>query len=219
MLVGFGQLPASAAGPVAVDDTYTMGVNENLYVNAPGVLANDIDAFFPHLPSGQPSEPTAHGDVTFYNDGSFAYRPGPYFSGTDTFTYVVGDGQGGSDTGLVTITVVPSQSGVAVADNYTTTEDTPLTVDAPGLLANDTDPDSDPGNFRVDSVSDPAHGTVALVGVSGSFTYTPDADFTGTDTFTYVLGDGQGGSDTGLVTITWPPLACWPTTSIPKATR
>jgi VCBS repeat-containing protein len=74
-----------------------------------------------------------------------------------------------------------------------------LTVPAPGLLGNDTDPDGDPLTAAVEI--NPANGSVAL-NADGSFTYTPDTGFFGTDTFTYQIVDGQGGTDTAVVTLT-----------------
>jgi VCBS repeat-containing protein len=74
-----------------------------------------------------------------------------------------------------------------------------LTVPAPGLLANDSDPDGDPLAATLQTGS--TNGLVT-VNADGSFTYTPDSGFTGTDTFTYAANDGLGGSDTATVTIT-----------------
>ena len=73
------------------------------------------------------------------------------------------------------------QPPVAVVDTYSTPEDTALTVAAPGVLGNDSDVDGD--TLSAAKVSDPAHGDVAL-NANGSFTYTPDADYNGTDSFT-----------------------------------
>ena len=90
----------------------------------------------------------------------------------------------------------------AAADSFATDEDTQLTVDAPGVLANDTDPNNDP--LSAVEVSDPAHGTLTL-NANGSFAYTPNAGFSGTDTFTYRTNDGAADSNTATVTITVNP--------------
>ncbi|NEU06694.1 hypothetical protein GZH53_00055, partial [Flavihumibacter sp. R14] len=71
---------------------------------------------------------------------------------------------------------------VAVNDTYTTAEETAITITAPGILANDSDIDNDP--LTAIKVTDPANGTVVL-NADGSFTYTPNANFNGTDSFTY----------------------------------
>jgi VCBS repeat-containing protein len=97
----------------------------------------------------------------------------------------------------------------ALNDGYATDEDVPLTIAAPGVLANDTDPD---GNaLSAILVGDVRHGTLML-NADGSLTYTPTANFAGIDTFTYHANDGTLNSNTATVTINVeavndPPLA------------
>jgi len=86
----------------------------------------------------------------------------------------------------------------AGADSYSTHQDTALDVPAPGLLSNDSDPDGDSIAARICAF--PAHGTVTI-NRDGSFRYTPQAGFVGTDTFTYVADDGENDSDPATVTI------------------
>lgn len=99
----------------------------------------------------------------------------------------------------------------AVDDATSTNEDTPVSGNvldgSDGGL--DTDPDSDP--LTVTGNTDPSNGSVT-VNPDGSYTYTPDTDFSGTDSFTYDISDGNGGTDTATVTITVndvndPPIA------------
>jgi VCBS repeat-containing protein len=92
-----------------------------------------------------------------------------------------------------------NQAPVATDDAYSTAEDTPLTVAAPGVLGNDSDPDGNPLNATL--VTGPAHGTVTL-NANGAFTYTPPANFNDTDTFTYRASDGTAQSNPATVTIT-----------------
>ena len=88
---------------------------------------------------------------------------------------------------------------VAVADSYSMRSGTTLTIAAPGVLANDTDPDGDPlTGLLLSGLT--AHGVVTIL-ADGSFSYAPDAGFSGTDSFAYTIVDGFGGSDTALVTI------------------
>ena len=87
---------------------------------------------------------------------------------------------------------------VAVGDVYITDEDKALTVAAPGVLGNDTDADGDP--LTTTGVTQPAHGQVTL-SANGSFTYTPTAGYSGTDTFTYRANDGKVSSAPATVTI------------------
>src|SRR5207302_1838872 len=99
----------------------------------------------------------------------------------------------------VTITVTPvNDPPVAANDSYATAEDTPLTVAAPGVLANDSDVDGDALTAAV--VTAPAHGTVTLA-ANGSFTYTPAANYNGADSFTYKANDGALNSNIATVTI------------------
>ena len=99
----------------------------------------------------------------------------------------------------LTLTVFLNEAPVAVDDSYTTMEDTPLSVPAPGVLANDTDGDGDPLMAVLDS--NPSNGSVTL-NSDGSFSYTPDAGFFGTDSFTYHANDGVADSNVATVTIT-----------------
>ena len=83
---------------------------------------------------------------------------------------------------------------VAVNDSYTTPQDTPLTVPAPGVLGNDS------GASSAMLVSGPAHATLVL-SANGGFTYTPLNGFNGSDSFTYRASNGSQDSNTATVTI------------------
>jgi uncharacterized delta-60 repeat protein len=88
----------------------------------------------------------------------------------------------------------------AVDDVAATPEDVATTVN---VTANDTDPDGHP--LTVTAVTGPAHGTAVIAGAS-SVTYTPDANYVGTDAFTYTVSDGHGGTDTANVTVGMTPV-------------
>ncbi|TLM99834.1 tandem-95 repeat protein, partial [bacterium] len=107
----------------------------------------------------------------------------------------------GADHGLALDDLLVSRNfpPQAAADAYSTAEDTPLTVAAPGVLANDTDPESGP--LTAVLASQAAHGAVVL-NAAGSFTYTPDANWHGTDSFTYTASDGNFSSAAATVTLT-----------------
>ena len=92
-----------------------------------------------------------------------------------------------------------NRAPVAAADAYTTVEDTTLTVAAPGVLGNDSDPDHNPVSAVL--VSGPSHGTLTL-NADGSFTYLPVANFSGSDSFTYQASDGTLSSELATVTLT-----------------
>ena len=174
--------------PVAGDDTYSTNEDTILNIAAPGVLTNDTDADMDSLTVSLIAPP-ANGNVSLLLDGSFSYTPNANFNGADTFVYEISDGNLGTDTATVTINVgAVNDVPELFDDSYTTAEDTPLSVDAmSGVLANDIDVDGD--GLTASIVIDPANGSVVLSS-DGSFDYTPDANFNGTDTFTYRASDG-----------------------------
>lgn len=191
---------AANSNVIAADDAYNMRHDTLLVINTPdeGVLNNDTGVKTASLIQGP-----AHGKVELHAKGTFNYKPDPGFVGVDTFSYV-GIGQNGSDGGVVTITVT-NETPVAVGDAYATDEDTPLVVEN-GLLVNDSDADGD--KLSVVWLDGPSHGTLEWRGNDkGSFTYTPDANFNGTDAFRYMAYDGIAYSDPVTVTITVNPVA------------
>src|SRR5439155_8141632 len=84
-------------------------------------------------------------------------------------------------------------------DSYSTFEDTPLTVWPTGVLVNDGDVDGDALSATL--VSGPAHGTLSL-NANGSFTYTPNSNYNGADSFTYMVSDGSLNSNVATVSLT-----------------
>lgn len=149
----------------------------------------------------------AHGTVTVL--GNIAtYTPALDFVGEDSFTFTANDGTVDSNIATVTITVTPiNDAPEAVDDAYDVDEDDVLTVAAPGVMTNDIEVDTD--GMRVVLVSNVSQGTLILSG-DGSFTYTPDPDFTGTDSFVYKLitfpGIQDDWTDEATVTITVNPI-------------
>ncbi len=188
--------------PDAVDDRYTIDEGGSLNEAAPGVLGNDSDPDGDPLTVASFQNPSAQGGTVAVNpDGSFTYAPpDPDWNGTDTFTYTIDDGNGNSDMATVTVVVNPvNDPPVAADDEATTDEDTSVLID---VLANDTDVDGD--TLTIESVTAPANGTAAIE--DGKVRYTPDPDWSGTDTFDYTVSDGNGGSDTATVTVTVEPV-------------
>jgi hypothetical protein len=127
------------------------------------------------------------------------YIPPANFSGNVLLNMGISDngnsGAGGVQLGSGSITIVVQEvndAPIADDDAYDADEETLLSVDAPGVLDGDTD--NDGGTLAVSLVSDVTHGTLTLNG-DGSFTYLGAADYTGTDTFTYQVNDGNGGND------------------------
>ena len=185
--------------PVAVDDAYATDEDTPLNVAAPGVLDNDSDVDGDPLTAVLDTNVT-NGALTLNANGSFTYTPAPDFNGPDSFTYHANDGTADSNIATVTLTVNPvNDVPVAVDDAYETTQDTPLAVPAPGVLGNDSDPEGDPLTAVLDV--GPTDGGLTL-NADGSFTYTPDPGFNGSDSFTYRANDGTDDSNVATVTIT-----------------
>jgi hypothetical protein len=99
--------------------------------------------------------------------------------------------------------VPPNQAPSCSPGEGTTTEGTAL---AAGLSC--TDPDGDPLSYAV--TAGPANGTLSAIAPDGSFTYTPAAGFTGTDSFTFAASDGQATSATETYTVTVTRLVVGP---------
>ncbi len=196
------EAPPANNPPVALDDAYTTAQDATLDVPLPGVLSNDSDADNDPL-TAVVSTNVAHGSLNLRADGSFAYVPSPGYFGTDSFAYVANDGTDDSNVATVTITITEAppnnEPPVARDDAYTVGQDTLLDVPAPGVLGNDTDPNSDPLTSRL--IADGTNGS-AVVNADGSIGYLPNPGFTGQDTFIYVANDGQLDSNQATVTIT-----------------
>lgn len=184
--------------PLAQNDEYSIPEDTVLTASAPGILGNDSDPEGGVL-SAVLVAGVSHGSLTLTSDGAFTYLPNTNFTGVDVFTYRASDGLTNSELATVTITVTGTNDApFARDDSYTTLEDTPLVVAAPGVLLNDGDPDGDPLSALL--VTGPTHGLVTLE-PTGSFTYTPNTNFFGPDSFTYRARDGQSDSSPATVTI------------------
>lgn len=124
------------------------------------------------------------------------YTPDPNFSWLDSFTFRVNDGKSDSVPATVMISVTPANDPpTAKDDKIVTQEDTPATID---VLANDIDVDNE-----LITISEITEGKSGLVTKNndGTLTYTPNKNFSGTDTFTYTVTDRAGEKDTATVRI------------------
>ena len=132
------------------------------------------------------------------------YRPAPGYNGPDTLAFVAHD-EANDVAGTVGVTVTPVNDPPLAYDDAGGLE-----LAAPGVLANDSDPEDDALMAQV--ITRPAHGTL-LLAADGAYRYTPVAGFSGTDTFTYrARDDGGAASAPATVTIVVPSLQ---TTSAP----
>ena len=222
--------------PVAADDAGSVGEDGVLAVAADGVLANDVDPDASDVLNVSAVEGAAANVgaavtlasgavVTMNADGSYSYDTNGAFNGlgagestTDSFTYSVDDGNGGTDTATVTVTINGANDGpTATDDSGSVGEEGLLSVAADGVLSNDSDPDGDALNVSaVEGVAGNvgtqitlASGALLTMNADGSYSYDPNGQFdalndgeTATDTFTYTVSDGNGGTDTATVTVT-----------------
>jgi len=141
----------------------------------------------------------ANGTAVINPDGSVTYTPDLDFNGSDSFTYTVCDSDNACATATVTVLVeMVSDPPVAVDDSVTTAEDTSVTFN---VLVNDSDADGNLNPGSVSVLSSPSNGTLTNNG-NGSFTYTPDANFNGSDSFSYQVCDSENVCDTADVLIT-----------------
>jgi VCBS repeat-containing protein len=182
---------------VAVADSYVVNATGVFQATAAqGVLANDSNIDMLSLTAVLVTNNTA-GTLSLQPNGSFTYNP-QGVQGPQTFTYRINDGV--SLSAPVTVTLLVDSAPVADNDTYSTNEDNTLVVSAAnGVLQGDTDANGNTLTARL--VSDVQHGTLTLA-ANGSFTYVPDENYFGTDTFTYHANDGDQDSNLATVTIT-----------------
>jgi hypothetical protein len=188
--VGGGTSPPTNRSPVAGDDSASTDEDVGISIS---VLGNDSD------PDGDPLTLESIGAATAGSvrqvGGSLLYTPSFNWFGVDSFTYRVVDGRGGSDTATVTVTVRGvNDPPIAIDDTATTTYETPVTV---AVLANDSDVERD--GLSVTQVSPGANGRTSIDGVG--VVYVPNSGFSGADSFTYTVSDGQGGNAGATVTV------------------
>lgn len=131
------------------------------------------------------------------------YKPKANFSGSDSFTFKVSDASADSAVATVSITVkAANDPPMAYKDSVTTQEDESVSITLSGG-----DDDGDEISFHV--VKAPSHGS--LKGKAPKLIYSPDADFNGSDNFTFKTSDGKAESQTATVSITVNPVNDAPT--------
>jgi VCBS repeat-containing protein len=189
--------------PVALDDSFSLTEDTPLVIDPPGILSNDSDVDSEAITATLVVSPS-HGSLTLDADGGFTYTPSSNYFGTDSFSYRGSDGLSLSEIATVTLTIEPVNDAPVVGeDTFVTIQGSTLEIDAPGVLANDTDVDGD--ELSAELITQPQHGNLTL-NPDGSFTYTPTPAFSGEDSFTYRASDGAAQSEATLVQITVEPL-------------
>jgi VCBS repeat-containing protein len=141
----------------------------------------------------------AHGSAVINSDGTITYTPDADYHGSDSFTYAIDDGNGGTDAATVNVNVNSvNDAPEAANDTALADEDAAVTI---GVLSNDSDVDGD--TLTVMAVTQPASGYGSVtINADGTLTYTQIVFANGTETFTYAISDGQGGTATATVTVT-----------------
>jgi hypothetical protein len=193
--------------PVANTDTAITDEDSNITTVDVRLNDTDINGDVLTVVAGDPV--AANGTVVNNNNGTFTYTPDANFNGSDSFTYTLRDGNGGNATGTVIITINPvNDNPVATDDSITTDED--VIVISGDVTVNDLDVDNNA--LTATLLNNASNGSV-LDNNDGTFSYTPDANFNGSDSFTYTLSDGNGGNATGTVIITIKPVDDIPVTA------
>ncbi|MFN0038823.1 MAG: tandem-95 repeat protein, partial [Burkholderiales bacterium] len=191
--------------PVAVNATISTNEDTSVLIDL-RANASDIDSLVltPAIVTGP-----QHGVLTSNVDGTYTYTPAGNYFGADAFTYRIRDEELESGVATVTINVTPvNDAPVAADDAYSVDEDAVLVVTVPGLLANDQDVEA--GVLSGVLVNGPAHGSL-IFNADGSFSYTPNANYFGPDSFTYRAKDGELDSNLATVSITVNPVNDPPT--------
>ena len=151
--------------------------------------------------SEKPGFEAANGTVTFDQlNGTFTYDPDPDFFGPDSFTILIEDGLGGETEQVVSVTVNPvNDDPPAPATNSASAAEDGAS--APTAIGAD-DVENDTLTYSEKAGSEAANGSVSFDQVNGTFTYTPDANFNGSDSFTILIEDGNGGETEQVVSVT-----------------
>lgn len=189
--------------PIAGADTATTQEDTPVIIPVATLLANDTDP-----ENNLPLSLTAVGNpvngTVILAGTNITFTPALNFTGAASFQYTVSDSLGATSQGTVTVTVTPLTANAPrpVNDTVTTPEDTPITIAASTLLANDTDPLNNLP-LTITAVGGAVNGTVALVGTN--ITFTPNLNFVGAATFNYTVSNSIGVTAVGVVTVNVTP--------------
>ena len=176
-----------ADNPLSLDDEYNVTVDQPFTAN---LLINDL----PQLPAGSTPEVVSHtqpgnGSVIVAADGTFTYTPAAGYAGFDFFSYTLADGLGGRYTALVELNVGGGLPVEGLDDRFTAESGVEISGN---ILVNDALALPAAASLTVADFTQPANGTLTL-NIDGSFRYTSNPDFAGSDYFSYVVDDGLGG--------------------------
>ena len=171
--------------PVALPDNYTVINGSTLTATvAQGLLSNDTDQDGDPITAIKVTNPT-YGTLTFNSNGSFSYLPDGVHP-TDSFTYKDSDGTLNGNTATVTISIIINHPPIGVNTQAIIDEDG--TLRGPSLLSNFTDPDGNTLTLNTAPTIRPIHGSLTISS-NGTYTYIPDPNYNGSDTFSYEVCD------------------------------
>ncbi len=192
-------LTVTPVNDAPVASALTVNATEDQVLNGTLPAATDVDgdSVAYALATG-----AANGAVVVNANGTFTYTPNGNYNGSDSFTYTVSDGNGGSSTYTVTVNVA-AVNDVPVATNGAASgnEDSVISGSLVGLAS---DVDGDTLTYSLNSQA--SNGTVSINSATGAYTYTPNANFNGNDSFTFAVSDGNGGVVTATVNLTVTPV-------------
>ena len=176
--------------PVARDDNVATDEDSPVSIRLAGYDANEDELTYTIVT--RPSHGKLSGTAP-----NVSYTPNPNFTGTDSFTFKANDKTADSAAATVSITVMAvNDTPRAKDDRVSIKEDTPISVI--DVLTNDTDEDGD--SLSVTAVTQGKKGSVAI-NTDNTISYTPSENFYGSDSFTYTICDGKGGSNKATVSV------------------
>jgi len=186
--------------PVAVADNISVAEGGTVTVLAGGatsVLANDTDADGDALNAILVTGPT-NGTLTLNANGTFSYTHNGSETTSDSFTYKVNDGTVDGNTVTVTIGVTPVNDAPVANDDVASVNEDDFVI----ITVRSNDTDAEGNSLTVTGVTQGANGSVVIDAVTGNPIYTPNTGFSGSDSFTYTINDGNGGTSTATVNVT-----------------
>jgi streptogramin lyase len=182
--------------PIA--DSQTIQTDEDTLVIIALTASDPDNDKLTYYISEEPENGTLSGDLP-----TLTYTPKADFSGTDSFTFFVSDGVANSEVVTVNITISSvNDPPIANSDKIKVDEDSSIQITLKG-----SDPEGEPITFEI--VSNPSNGK--LTGIIPNLTYTPTANYSGTDSFTFKVNDGSSDSPQAKIDITVNPINDKPT--------
>ena len=184
---------ASLQSPVANDDSgFVVTENDAVSIPASTLLANDTD------PNGLPLSITAVGNLSSGtvsydpNTQTISFVPTTGYIGSAGFTYTISDGQSGTASANVSLTVTALPPVANNDSGFVAIQDTELSIPVSALFANDTDPNG--LQLSIADISDSTNGTASYDPNTQSVIFTPTTGYAGTASFKYSITDANGGN-------------------------